>query len=202
MGKPTGFMEYQRKTGNTVAPLERKHGVMTFRGLSDKSGIKAVHLTESDFGSQSVPILVRSVFFVPAVSEPGEKPQQGISGLTRMVARHPVSLACEIRGARQAGRAKTYDSHREFLRGNGKATHLKTGSGHQPVFHRAHSQGTAQIRSQTAAFTGMIADAAENRRHGHRPLQQFAGFPQPAAAHGFKHAADIDIKGTEDLTTG
>ena len=23
MGKPTGFMEYQRKTGNTVAPLER-----------------------------------------------------------------------------------------------------------------------------------------------------------------------------------
>ena len=48
----------------------------------------------------------------------------------------------------------------------------------------------------------MIADAAENRRHGHSPLQQFAGFPQPAAAHGFKHAADIDIKGTEDLTTG
>lgn len=23
MGKPTGFMEYQRKTGNTVTPLER-----------------------------------------------------------------------------------------------------------------------------------------------------------------------------------
>ena len=23
MGKPTGFMEYQRKTGNTVSPLER-----------------------------------------------------------------------------------------------------------------------------------------------------------------------------------
>ena len=23
MGKPTGFMEYQRKTGNTIAPLER-----------------------------------------------------------------------------------------------------------------------------------------------------------------------------------
>ena len=30
----------------------------------------------------------------------------------------------------------------------------------------------------------------------------FPAFPQPAAAHGFKHAADIDIKGTEDLTTG
>ena len=23
MGKPTGFMEYQRETGNTVTPLER-----------------------------------------------------------------------------------------------------------------------------------------------------------------------------------
>ncbi len=31
MGKPTGFLEYQRKTGNTVAPLER---IKNFQGIS------------------------------------------------------------------------------------------------------------------------------------------------------------------------
>ena len=37
MGKPTGFMDYQRMTGYTVAPLERIKNFKDFKGLSDSS---------------------------------------------------------------------------------------------------------------------------------------------------------------------
>lgn len=38
MGKPTGFMEYQRKTGNTVAPLERIKNFKEFSPAAPEKG--------------------------------------------------------------------------------------------------------------------------------------------------------------------
>lgn len=38
MGKPTGFMEYQRKTGNTVAPLERIKNFKEFSSAAPEKG--------------------------------------------------------------------------------------------------------------------------------------------------------------------